>query len=213
MSRGPKAEQTEAALKEAARRVLSRKGYFNTTIADITAEAGRSNGSFHHYFASKDELLTSLISEQAAQLCARIGPEEHAAGIHTWVGMRAHVREFWRTFEEHRGESTAVFQAAMASEEFARRWRDANAVNVEQLAEHLREARGHGCLPDLDPRLAAAALSAMLEHSCLTWGNPAWRPSHLPDDPEQVIDALATIALGGIGGQRPPSSGSGPGVP
>ncbi|WP_051809015.1 hypothetical protein [Actinoplanes subtropicus] len=93
-----------------------------------------------------------------------------------------------------------VMLLAMASDDFARRWRDANAANIEQLADHLREARAHGCLPGQNPRLAAAALSAMLEHACLTWGNPDWRPPHLPDDPEQAIDALTALALGGIAG-------------
>jgi AcrR family transcriptional regulator len=203
MTRSRKGRQAEAVLVEAARRVLERKGYFNTTIADITAEAGKSNGSFHHYFANKDELLLSLISDHATRLCARISPEEHAAGIHTWVGMRAHVREFWRMFEEQRAESVAIFQAAMASEDFARRLRDENANNIEQLAAHLREAQARGYLSQMDPRLAAAAVAGMLHHVCLMWSIPGLRPSGIPDDPERIIDTLTALALGGIGSRDP----------
>jgi AcrR family transcriptional regulator len=203
MTRSRKGQQAKAVLAEAARRVLERKGYFNTTIADITAEAGKSNGSFHHYFASKDELLLALISDHAMRLCARISPDEHAAGIHTWLGMRAHVREFWRMFEEQRAESVAIFQAAMASDDFARRLRDANANNIEQLAAHLREAQTLGYLPQMDPCLAAAALAGMLHHACLMWSLPGLRPLGSPDDPEQIIDTLTALALGGIGSRDP----------
>jgi AcrR family transcriptional regulator len=203
MTRGRKGQQAEAELVEAARRVLGRKGYFNTTIADITAEAGKSNGSFHHYFTSKDELLLSLISGHAMRLCARVSADEHAAGIHTWLGMRAHVREFWRMFEERRAESVAVFQAAMASEDFARRLRDANANNIKQLVAHLREAQTHGHIPQMDLRIAAAAVAGMLQHACLMWSLPGLRPSGIPDDPEQVIDTLTALALGGICSRDP----------
>ena len=206
MTRGRKGQQAKAGLVEAARRVLERKGYFNTTIADITAEAGKSNGSFHHYFTSKDELLLELISDHAMRLCARVSQDEHAAGIHTWLGMRAHVREFWRMFEEQRAESVATFQAAMASEDFARRLRDANANNIKQLAAHLREAQARGYLPQLDPRLAATALAGMLHHACLMWSIPGLRPSGVPDDPEQIIDTLTALALGGIGSRDPAGS-------
>ncbi|ONH59903.1 hypothetical protein CcI49_14380 [Frankia sp. CcI49] len=203
MSRGRKGEQTEAALKDAARRVLERKGYFNTTITDITAEAGRSHGSFHHYFASKDELLIALTAEHAVNLCGQIDPEEHAQGLHTWVGMRAHVREFWRAFRDHQAVSVAIFQAAMISDDFARRWRDVNAHNIEVLADHLRVSQAAGHLPHLDPRLAAAALAAMWSQFCLLWNNPALRPVGVSQDPELAIDTLARLALSGISGQQP----------
>jgi len=208
MTRGRKGEQTEAALMDAARQVLRRKGYFNATIADITKEAGKANGSFHNYFANKDELLLALTADGAARLCARVDPAEHAAGIHTWTGMRAHVREFWRMFQENQAECVAVFQAAMASDDFARRWRGSHSANIEQLADHLRESQAHGYLPGLDPRFAAAAMSSMLEHFCLTWCNPVWRPLDMQDDDaEQAIDTLTAMALGGIRGpyDRPES--------
>lgn len=40
--------QTQAAIDEAARTVIARKGILSTTVADIAAEAGRSTASFYN---------------------------------------------------------------------------------------------------------------------------------------------------------------------
>jgi TetR/AcrR family transcriptional regulator, fatty acid metabolism regulator protein len=55
-------------LKEAAYRVVSKKGYNNFTIRDIAKEAGLSNGLVHYYFKDKEELLLSLLTEMNRKL-------------------------------------------------------------------------------------------------------------------------------------------------
>ena len=49
--------QTHAAIDAAARDVIARKGILATTIADITAEAGRSTASFYNYYDSKEAMV------------------------------------------------------------------------------------------------------------------------------------------------------------
>ncbi|MFI6604330.1 hypothetical protein ACIBHX_49575 [Nonomuraea sp. NPDC050536] len=64
-----KSKRTEAELKDAARRLLTRKSYAEIKITDITAEAGKAVGSCYHRLAESPggddeaiETLTQLIA-------------------------------------------------------------------------------------------------------------------------------------------------------
>lgn len=47
----------------AALKLFEQQGYFATTIEEITNEAGVSKGLVYNYFASKEELLSTLITD------------------------------------------------------------------------------------------------------------------------------------------------------
>ena len=51
---------TKSRIVEAAWKLFQEKGYDETTIEDIIALSGTSKGTFYHYFAGKDTLLSSL---------------------------------------------------------------------------------------------------------------------------------------------------------
>ena len=57
-ARRPAERRTE--LLDAAERLFAERGLGATTVADITAAAGVSKGSFYVYFASRDELVEAL---------------------------------------------------------------------------------------------------------------------------------------------------------
>ena len=52
-------DKREAILR-AAITIFARKGYFNSKVADIAAEAGIADGTVYLYFKSKDEILRSV---------------------------------------------------------------------------------------------------------------------------------------------------------
>lgn len=51
------------AILTAASQVFSEKGYINTSIKNITDQAGISVGSFYSYFSSKEEVLAQIYDE------------------------------------------------------------------------------------------------------------------------------------------------------
>ena len=69
---------TKGRIIVAAWKLFYEQGYDDTTIEEIIEESGTSKGSFYHYFAGKDELLTSLsymFDEKYEELMAQIDPQ------------------------------------------------------------------------------------------------------------------------------------------
>jgi AcrR family transcriptional regulator len=56
----------------AACRAIQQRGFANTRIADIAAEAGMSTGAIHYYFEVKDEVLIAALKWASAQLFDRL---------------------------------------------------------------------------------------------------------------------------------------------
>jgi AcrR family transcriptional regulator len=61
-------EKTRVDLIQAAERVISRKGYHQTRIADIATEADVGLGTFYLHFKTKNEIFIELIEHGAAEL-------------------------------------------------------------------------------------------------------------------------------------------------
>lgn len=159
---------TQARLEQAAREVIARKGFFKTTITDITTAAKRSPASFYHYYESKEDLLASLAENFRASARGRA-----AEALHPGQDLRAiieqSVRAHWETYREHLGVMVGVFQLAMINEEFAQRWREMCADAIGWVAETVRMAQRRGYAPDADPELVGSAIVAMLNHFTYVW--------------------------------------------
>jgi AcrR family transcriptional regulator len=56
----------------AAKKVFARKGFHDTTIADIAKQAGLAYGSIYWYFDSKDELFHALMAVEESALRSHI---------------------------------------------------------------------------------------------------------------------------------------------
>lgn len=63
-----KGQRTKQRICDAALELIHKKGYPNVTIADICQAAGVSNGSFFHYFKTKDDVLVAFVENESAEL-------------------------------------------------------------------------------------------------------------------------------------------------
>ncbi len=59
-SRDIQAEKSRERIFQAAVKLLSEKGYVETSISDICRKAGCSIGAFYHHFSSKDKILEEI---------------------------------------------------------------------------------------------------------------------------------------------------------
>ncbi len=57
-------------LIDCAQELFLAKGYEETTVADIIAQAGVSKGGFYHHFLSKEELLEALVARMTEAIIA-----------------------------------------------------------------------------------------------------------------------------------------------
>jgi AcrR family transcriptional regulator len=58
-----KADDRKKLILEHAKRLFSRKGYYNTQISDIVDEAKIARGTVYQYFKNKDDLFITLIRD------------------------------------------------------------------------------------------------------------------------------------------------------
>ena len=61
-------ERTRQKLLAAARREIGRRGFADTSVSSITAEAGVGQGTFYIYFRSKEDVLRELVLHMGRSL-------------------------------------------------------------------------------------------------------------------------------------------------
>jgi AcrR family transcriptional regulator len=209
--RQARAAETEAALKEAAKRVFERAGYLNAKITDITAEAGRAAGSFYSHFDGKDELLEALLTDMLEEGHRRAAQPGHSPDFSRVEAVRYHVAGYWNFVTQNRPVILALNQAAMVSEHFARRQRELLAPLFRELAGHLDYVTAAGGQLPGDPAAVADAMAALMSGYAFIW-LAADSPGHGPRlSADEAVDMLARLIVNGIMG--PPQEAAGRGSP
>ena len=75
MSPRPRAEMIEATrakLLASARQAFGRLGYAQTSMDDLTAEAGLTRGALYHHFGDKKGLLAAVVAQIDAEMDQRL---------------------------------------------------------------------------------------------------------------------------------------------
>jgi AcrR family transcriptional regulator len=175
---------------EAARACFSEHGYAATTIEQIAARSGASNGSIYHHFGSKDGILAALYVSALASY-----QEEFLALLRRYAddaeaGIRGVVVHHLEWVEAHPNETRTLFEHRQALERTPRasELRDQNRPVVVEAREWLRRHVEAGTIRDLGPVAAAV------------WSGPAqsvardWIGGRLQGAPTDVAEELAQAA-------------------
>jgi AcrR family transcriptional regulator len=202
VKRTEQAASTEAALKQAARRVFARQGYLNTKITDITAEAGRAAGSFYNHFTSKEELLAALLTDvlKAGDAAILAPNSAHRADFSDRAAVRWHVANYWQFANEHAVELTALRQAAQVNAEFGARLDAMVAEDLDHLRDHLDPIAEAGRRLPGTPEVVLSMFVALLDGFRYRWQLNGGRFGDRAVDDDEAIDTLAEFLYRALNG-------------
>ena len=86
-------EETRATLLETARKVFSERGYADTSLDDLTAQAGLTRGALYHHFGDKKGLLAAVVAQLDAEMDERLCAISDSAKD-GWDGFRQRCHAF-----------------------------------------------------------------------------------------------------------------------
>ena len=166
---------------EAAWRCAARKGYQETTVDDVCAEAGVSKGAFYIYFQQKQDLLLALLEDDAAfheRLIERLSSGDR----HGAERLRAYARAVAeRSSDPGRVQVAADLWTAMLTEPAVRaRFAAAVQQRRERLRGWIEAAQAAGEMVEIPANAFASILLALtdglvlhgnLQPSAFRWAN------------------------------------------
>jgi len=205
-----KASRSKDALKDAARRMFTERGYASTKVADIAAAAGRSIGVFYDHFDGKEAVLEALMEDfrSAARERGGVHDRGHVAD-HDLADpdqLREHVSAFWHTCVDHLPVIAAVCQASMVDARFAER--AAQLFSPKVLQDDFERMLVRGATLPGDPALVASAVASMLVQFAYVWlvadgRAPGGIERRRPSD-QEAVDTLTALVMHGISGPPGP---------
>jgi AcrR family transcriptional regulator len=162
---GPKARRTRAAILDTAARLFTEQGYQSTSVGDVAAAAGVSLGTVYQYFRDRSDLVAALLQTHVTRMLGQTDVQwrvsEGEAGLyrvlHNFVASYAERAAMARVWEE----------VCHLDDDLADLRRTLSRVFTGVVARELRRAGRAGLLrDDVDPDLAAVALSGMVDRYC-----------------------------------------------
>ena len=108
----PKAEETRERILDAALRLFRDKGFDETTMRDVAAEAGVATGGAYYYFRSKEELVMALYARTSDD-ARTLMPAALAQSRDLKKRLRAVVDTKFEQFKDHRRLLGALVRIGM----------------------------------------------------------------------------------------------------
>ncbi|MBA4181678.1 MAG: hypothetical protein C0506_13900 [Anaerolinea sp.] len=191
----PKGEGTRDALIKAALAEFAERGYVDARVEQITARCGVGYGTFYKYFASKRDLVRSVMNVVYDDIFAHAIAETHSARP---ISERAYL-DFLaslRSFAKHRDTLLALDSAVGADPELATYLAALQERDVVEYAEILRTTQGY--TPIADPYLVSLAVNSLGDEVARRWlHSPRFTGDKQQDDQKamEIAQLLAAMCL------------------
>ncbi|MGG3844222.1 TetR/AcrR family transcriptional regulator [Aeribacillus composti] len=184
-----KGMETREKLLRAAEKVFGKKGYYETSIVNITQEAGVGQGTFYNYFQSKKEVFDALIQMYSRELRFKIKEEMKDAENHE-DAQRKGFQAFFRWVKDYPELYSIVQQAVVVDKDLYRWYYDKLASGfIKSLSLGVED----GEFKDINLETVAYCLMSIGQFLGMRW--VFWEGQ---DVPEEVFDAAMTLIFNGI---------------
>lgn len=163
----------ERAIKGAALKLFSEKGFYGTSTRDITREAGVSKGTLYWYWKSKDELAFSLVSDMLSDFLALIerardGEGTVAERFENLIGEVAELyyreTDYLRLLWKFRVDREYIFR-----QDYTERVTSYYIRMRHALESMIKQGMDNGEFRKVDPRQMAFILLGIAEGMELEW--------------------------------------------
>jgi len=156
-------------LINAAVELFAEKGYFYTTTAEVSAQAGVAAGTLYLYFNSKDDLLVATLEAFLDEFSLNVMPVVYSASSPA-EKLRMFVREYVAFVEDHRALAQ-VFLVELRQNNAALRnaasrvWERYTSIVRDLLADVRRQS----AVTRFDMDAAVAMVLGALELTVVRW--------------------------------------------
>jgi AcrR family transcriptional regulator len=189
----------------AAKEVFARKGFHDTTIADIAKQAGLAYGSIYWYFDSKDELFHALMAVEEGALRSHLAAALAAVGVSDGEAgeeapLRTAVQATLEFFEADKATVKLLLRDAYAlGDRFEKHLGGIYERFIDDIETFIVAAQQRGHVVSAPARMVAYTLAALV-------GQLAHRRLSTDDDvtAAQVADFVVALVLDGL---RPRGAG------
>jgi AcrR family transcriptional regulator len=178
----------------AAREVFERDGFHAARIVDVATAAGVGIGTFYRHFESKGTLFRAVISNAFDEIYVA-GSTRAADPEHPTVAIELANERFLDQYRREAPMHSLLEQLAPLDDACRDLYLSGRKRAVDRIAHSIEELQAKGqANPDLDARVAAGALVAMVNNSAHIWFTLGE-----PYDEEVALATLNQIWISGIG--------------
>jgi AcrR family transcriptional regulator len=200
-----KGQARKAALLDAARRVFERKGFLDTRVADIVAEARVAQGTFYTYFDSKDAIFQAVATAVVGEMLVVLYTDG-SRGATPYERAYAAMERFADAYRPRARIIALIEQVGTFTPELKHLRLQVREAFVDRAARGIAYQQEQGIAdPSLDPVLTAEVLGAMVDHVCYVWMNLG-----KDFERESLIRMLTLVWARAIGLEIPPQDAARP---
>jgi TetR/AcrR family transcriptional regulator, fatty acid metabolism regulator protein len=181
---------------EGALRAFAKKGFYNTKVSEIAAEAGVADGTIYLYFKNKDDLLISLFEDRMEWVIERLQAELKVIPGDAVSKIQAFIQLHFALVIENRDLAEFITVELRQSAKFVKEYKNPKFADYLRILQGIIEdGQREGTLrADLDSRLTSRAIFGALDEVLLQMT----LSRQITPEIEEKVASISTMFIEGL---------------